>query len=104
VLALPDRHRLLERVDAEPRGIERFGSVRRGRDHRDRRFGQREIAHAVQQRESLDDGPTAPGFSGHVGQPAHRFLFVRLVGDAGDAVASFGALADNPEEHHHRTG
>ena len=82
MLALPDRHRFLERVDAEPRGLERFGPVRRGRHDRDRRFGERQVADAVQQREPLDDGPAARALGRDRGQPAHRLLFVGLVGDA----------------------
>ena len=60
VLALPDRHRLLERVDAEAGGLEGLGPVRRRHHDRDRRLRELEVADAVQQREALDDRPAPP--------------------------------------------
>ena len=67
VLALPDRHRLLERVDAEAGRLERLGAVRRRRDHRHRRLRQHEVTDAVEQREAFHDRPPAPSLDHRLG-------------------------------------
>ena len=59
VLALPDRDRLLQRVDAVPRRLERLGAVRRRHDDRHRGLGQREVTGAVQERDPVDRRATA---------------------------------------------
>ena len=82
VLTLPDRHRLLEGVDAEPRRLERLGPVRRRHDDRDRRLRQLEVADAVQQRDAVDHGPAPARLVGDRGQLGDRLLLVGLVGEA----------------------
>ena len=100
VLLLPDRHGLLQRVDAEPRRLERLGAVRRRDDDEHRRFRQLELADAVQQRDALDVGPARPGRVDDLGHRASGRLLVRLVGHRPHAVASFGVVADDAREAH----
>ena len=102
VLALPDRDRLLEGVDREPRRLEGLGPVRRGDDHGDRCLRELEVTRAVQEREPLEIGPAAPGIRRDLVHATDRDLLVGLVGEAGDAVATLGVVADHAEERHDR--
>ena len=102
VLALPDGHRLLQRVDREASRLERLGPVgRRGDDH-DRGFGQPEVADPVQQREALDVGPAAAGLGRDLLETARRDVLVGLVAQTRHAVTTFRVVADDPEEAHDR--
>src|SRR5258706_7945716 len=60
VLLLPDRHRLLQRVDGEAARVE--GHRAMGRGHRDHhaRLADLEAADAVQKGDPRDRGPAAP--------------------------------------------
>ncbi len=102
MLALPDRYRLLQGVDAEPGSFEGFGPVRRRRYDGDRSFGQRKVAGAVEQRETLHHWPASPRLGGDLCKPRHCLFFVSLVRDAAHVVAALGVVAHDAEEHDDR--
>src|SRR6266850_6932534 len=60
VLLLPDRHRLLQRVDGEAARLEGLGAM--GRGHRDHhaRLTDLQAADAVHEGDACDRGPAAP--------------------------------------------
>src|SRR5262245_24419345 len=103
VLLLPDRHGLLQGVDGEPCGFERLRSVGRRCNHEHRRFRQFEVAESVQQRESFDLRPLPTRLRGDLTEARERGIFVRLVRERGDAVATVGMVAYHTEEADDRT-
>src|SRR3954462_8788303 len=102
VLALPDGDRLLQGVDAVPRGLERLGPVRGRHHHRHRAVGQLEVTDAVQERDSVDHRPLAARLDGYRGELHDPLFLVGLVGEAGHAAASVGVVAHHTEEDHDR--
>src|SRR6266850_7798374 len=79
VLLLPDRHRLLQRVDGEAARVE--GHRAMGRGHRDHhaRLADLEAADAVQEGDPRDRGPAAPDGRADLAHLGQRHGAVGLV-------------------------
>src|SRR5581483_4172490 len=102
-LGLPDRHGLLQRVDAVLGRGEGVGPVGRRYDHDHAGLGQLQPARPVQQGDPDDVGPAPPALGGHFAQPDDRLLLVGLVGEGLDPRATLGAVAHGAGEAHHAT-
>ena len=98
VFLLPDRHALLDPVDAGERGRERFGAVRARDDDRDRGLREREPPSRCTTATRSTLGPLGAHRRDDLGHPSLRGLLVRLVRERDDVVAAFGMVADNAEE------
>ena len=99
-LALPDRHRRLEGVDAEPSSLERLLSVGRRRGDHHRGLADRERPGAVEQGEPAGGRPAAAGLDAICRKAGHDLLLIGLVFELPHGVSTLGVVTGGAREHH----
>ena len=91
-----------ERVDREPRRVERFGAMWRRDDGEHGGLADRQLAGAVDQRHPAGVGPAPAQLAGEVGEARHDLGLVGLVDQVLDPVTALGVVAHGAAEQDDR--
>ena len=101
-LALPDRHRRLQRVDAEPSRLECIVAVGSRRGHDDRRCTDVDASRPMEHSKPASRRPSPASFGRDGLETGHDLLFIGLVLQHLDFGSPLGVVARGARKHHDR--